>query len=69
MDIITQLISAFIGLIRVGALFRVVFCFVKMAASEDEVAVYKRRIKNTLFFYAIAESIWQIKDIVLGYYL
>lgn len=68
MELIKEMADAFVMLIRVGAGLRVVYCFIRMGASEDESAMYKKRAKNTLVFYILAESIWQIKDLVLGYY-
>lgn len=60
--------TAVISLIRVGAAFRFVYCMVRLQASEEEQAQYRKRAKNTVLFYIIAESIWQIKDIVMYYY-
>ncbi len=57
-----------ISLIRVGAVFRVVYCMVRLQGVEEEQAQYKKRTKNTIMFYILAECIWQIKDIVLYYY-
>ena len=37
-------------------------------ASAEEQAQYKKRARNTVIFYVIAESIWQIKDLILYYY-
>lgn len=68
MDLVKQMADAFMVLIRVGAVFRVIYCFVRMGISEEESSMYKKRAKNTVIFYIIAESIWQIKDIVLNYY-
>jgi hypothetical protein len=68
MELVKEMADAFVMLIRVGAGLRVVYCFIRMGASEDEGAMYKKRAKNTLIFYILAESIWQIKDLVLGYY-
>lgn len=65
---IDDISKAVIGLIRVGALFRFAYCMVRMQAAEEEQAQYRRRAKNTVFFYVIAESIWQIRDIVMYYY-
>lgn len=59
---------ALISLIRAGAIFRFVYCMVRLQASEDEQAQYRKRAKNTVMFYVIAESIWQIRDIVMYYY-
>ena len=59
---------AIIALIRVGAIFRIVYCMVRLGATDEEQAQYKKRAKNTVIFYILAESIWQIKDIVMYYY-
>ncbi|MFI3238735.1 MAG: mercury transporter [Lachnospiraceae bacterium] len=59
---------AVISLIRLGIIFRVVYCMVRLAAAEEEQAQYKKRAKNTVIFYILAECIWQIKDIVMYYY-
>lgn len=68
MELVKEMADAFVMLIRVGAVLRVVYCFIIMGASEDESAMYKKRAKNTVIFYILAESIWQIKELVLGYY-
>ena len=57
-----------ISLIRVGAVFRFVYCMVRMQAMEEEQTMYVKRARNTIFFYIAAECIWQIKDIVFYYY-
>lgn len=68
MDLIKQMADAFIMLIRVGAVFRVVYCFVRMGMNEDEAGMYKKRARNAVAFYVIAECIWQLKELILGYY-
>lgn len=60
--------QAIIGLIRVGAVFRFLYCMVRLQGAEEEQAQYRKRAKNTIMFYVIAESIWQIRDIVMYYY-
>ena len=60
--------TAVIVLIRAGAVFRFIYCMVRLQGAEDEQAQYKKRAKNTVLFYVLAESIWQIKDIVFYYY-
>lgn len=57
-----------ISLIRVGAVFRIVYCMVRLQGADEEQAQFKKRAKNTLMFYILAECIWQIKDIVMFYY-
>lgn len=59
---------AVIALIRAGAVFRFIYCMVRLQGTEDEQAQYKKRAKNTVLFYVLAECIWQIKDIVFYYY-
>ena len=57
---------AIISMIR--AVFRFVYCMVRLQGAEEEQAQYRKRAKNTVLFYIVAESIWQIKDIVMYYY-
>ena len=59
---------AIISLIRIGAVARFIYCMVRLSSAEEEATQYKKRAKNTVIFYVIAESIWQIKDLVLYYY-
>lgn len=59
---------AIISLIRIGAVARFIYCMVRLSAAEEEATQYMKRAKNTVIFYVIAESIWQIKDLVLYYY-
>ena len=60
--------NAIISLVRIGAVARFIYCMVRLSAGEEEAIQYKKRAKNTVIFYIIAESIWQIKDLVLYYY-
>lgn len=60
--------TAIIMLVRLGAVARFVYCMIRLSGSEDEAAQYKKRAKNTVVFYIIAECIWQIKDLILYYY-
>ncbi len=68
MELVKEMADFFVMLIRVGAVLRVVYCFIRMGASEDESGMYKKKFKNTVMFYVLAESIWLIKDMVLWYY-
>ena len=60
--------TAVIVLIRAGAVFRFIYCMVRLQGAEEEQAQFKKRAKNTVLFYVLAECIWQIKDIVFYYY-
>lgn len=68
MDLIKQMADAFVTLIRAGAVLRVVYCLVRMGMNEDEAGMYKKRVRNAVVFYVIAECIWQLKELVMGYY-
>lgn len=68
MELVKEMADAFTLLIRVSAGLRIVYCFIRIGASEDEGAIFKKRAKNVVIFYILAESIWQIKELVLNYY-
>ena len=65
---IDDISMAVISLIRLGAVFRFIYCMVRLEGAEEEQAQYLRRAKNTVLFYVLAESVWQIKEIVFYYY-
>ncbi len=60
--------TAIIMLVRIGAVARFIYCMIRLQAAEEQAAQYKKRAKNTVIFYIIAESIWQLKDLILYYY-
>jgi hypothetical protein len=68
MDIVEDLALLFIVLIRSGSVLRIVYCFISMASDEEQVATYKKRIKNTIVFYIMAESVYIIRDLAMHYY-
>ena len=68
MSLVDEISTAIIMLVRLGCAARFIYCMVRLTAAEEEQAQYKKRAKNTVIFYIIAESIWQIKDMVLYYY-
>lgn len=68
MSIVEEIARAIILLIRVGCVARFIYCMIRLSAAEEEATQYKKRAKNTVIFYVIAESIWQIKDLILHYY-
>ena len=56
------------ALIRIGCVARFIYCMIRLSAAEEEATQYKKRAKNTVLFYIIAESIWQIRGLVIFYY-
>ncbi len=65
---IDDISMAAITLIRLGAVFRFIYCMVRLEGAEEEQAQYRKRARNTVLFYVLAESVWQIKEIVFFYY-
>ena len=44
---------AVIVLIRAGAVFRFIYCMVRLQGAEEEQAQYKKRVKNTVMFLSL----------------
>ncbi|MNP04719.1 hypothetical protein D3C76_966440 [compost metagenome] len=63
-----ELAQAVILLIRVGCAFRFIYTMVRLSGSDEESSKYKKRARNVVIFYVLAESIWQVKDLILLYY-
>jgi hypothetical protein len=68
-ELLKEMADAFILLIRVGAVLRVIYCFIYLGIDEEQSSSYKKKMKNTVVFYVLAESVWQIKDLVMSYYM
>lgn len=65
---IDDISMAVIAVIRLGAVFRLIYCMVRLQGAEEEQMQFKKRAKNTVLFYVIAECIWQIKELIFYYY-
>ena len=57
-----------IGLIRTGVVLRFTICMISMQKADDEMEGIKKRVVNLIVFYIIAESIFQVKDILFYYF-
>jgi len=68
MDLVIEIANTLIWLIRAGAAFRLVYCMFRLISSEEEAGQYRKRARNVVVFYILAESIWELKTLVLGYY-
>ena len=53
---------------RLGVAARFIFCMLKLIGAEDEATRYKKRAKNAVLFWIIAECVWIIKDLAIYYY-
>ena len=65
---IDDLAVAVIILIRAGVILRIVFCFIRMMGNDEEGSMYKKRAFYAGVFYIMAESVWQLRDIIFFYY-
>lgn len=51
-----------------GVVLRMIYCLIKIMYSEDEIAVYRKRMVNVILFGIIAELVLSIKDIIRFYF-
>ena len=65
---IDELSKIMIGIIRTGVILRFTVCMISMQKADDEMERIKKRIINLIVFYIIAESIFQLKDILFLYF-
>ncbi len=69
MSTIKELSDVFLVLIRAGTLMRVVYSLIMLSTNEDEEKSYKKKIRNVIAFYIIAELSYAIKDMMFDYYM
>ena len=65
---IDELSKIMIGIIRTGVILRFTICMITMQKADDEMEGIKKRVVNLIVFYIIAESIFQVKDILFYYF-
>ncbi|MGG4220620.1 mercury transporter [Paenibacillus jamilae] len=63
-----ELAQAVVLLIRVGCAFRFIYNMIRLSGADEESSKYKKRARNVIIFYVLAESIWQVKELILFYY-
>ena len=68
MNLINEISNVVLILIRAGTVFRVAYCLLRLVTAEEEAAQYKKRIRNTIIFYILAESAFILKDIFMYYF-
>ena len=66
--LIDELSKIMIGIIRTGVILRFTVSMIAMQKADDEMEGIKKRIINLIVFYIIAESIFQLKDILFFYF-
>jgi len=55
-------------LIAAGVIFRVIFCSIKIMTSDDEVAQYKRRMRNAIVFGILSVLAFSLENLILTYF-
>ena len=69
MEKLNKLIESLIILCNSGAIVRLIICLLRIAMNFDELASYKKKMKNLLVFIVLATSCLTIKCIVEKYYM
>ena len=55
-------------IVRIGVAARFIFCMVKLIGADEDAGKYKKRAKNAVLFWILAECIWIIRDMAFYYY-
>jgi len=55
-------------LIRIGVVFRVIYCLLRLMTTEDEAAQFRRRFRNAVAFEVVAELVFVLKGLIIGYF-
>lgn len=56
------------GLLVAGTALRIIIILIKIAINPDEKQQMMPRIKNALIFMVCGIAVFQIKDLITGYY-
>ena len=68
MSLIDEISNVVLILIRAGTVFRVAYCLLRLVTADEEATQYKKRIRNTIIFYILAECAFILKDLFIHYY-
>ncbi len=68
MESINQLSYVLQYAILIGLGARIVYICTRLTHEDEEVARYKKRLKNTLIFAIISQLPFVIKDIIFSYF-
>ncbi|MCL2772738.1 MAG: mercury transporter [Oscillospiraceae bacterium] len=68
MQYVDDISNVVLILIRVGVVFRVIYCLLRLIAAEDEAAQFRRRFRNAIAFEVVAELIFVLKGLIIGYF-
>lgn len=68
MNHISEIITAGMVLIPLGAVPRAIYCVNKIMSDPEQEQVYRRRLKNLLVFVVIAECALDVIQIIQKYF-
>ena len=68
MSLVDELSYTVLILIRAGAVCRIAYCFLMLVTVEEEAVQFRKRIRNTLLFYVLAESAFVLRNIFIAYF-
>lgn len=67
-EFINSLVKAVMILVRLAVVLRCGFLLLRMVQSDDDAPAQKKKIINTVIFYVLAESVYQLKPLVEHYF-
>lgn len=68
MEQVLSLISWLLVVLPVAAAARIVYCLCCIPTDGDNESSYKKRIRNTLIFVVLAETVMGLLRVVAAYY-
>jgi len=68
MQYVDDISNVVLILIRVGVVFRLIYCLLRLITAEDEAAQFRRRFRNAIVFEVVAELVFVLKGLIIGYF-
>ena len=65
MQYVDDISNVVLILIRIGVVFRVSYCLLRLMTTEDEAAQFRRRFRNAIAFEVVAELVFALKNMIL----
>lgn len=68
METINQLSRTIMGVINVGAIFRIIYCCIVKNSDPQTSHIMNKRIKHIILFVAVADSIFALSQVATYYW-
>ena len=68
MQYVDDISNVVLILIRIGVVFRVSYCLLRLMTTEDEAAQFRKRFRNAVAFAVVAELVFVLKGLIIGYF-